>query len=198
MQITFEGVHGNSEIYFDCLNILTGDQRGSFLDIGCNHAPFTSQLGFDKRHYIDILPRELDNKNEQQYFEQADAIEFLSRYIREWDVIYSLDQIEHVTKEYGDKQLRYMYRLGRKFVLFTPLDEWMMTDEADKNPESHRSIWKPYDFNDKVIKIIFPVYHKELNIGAWFLMKCEHLELDFERVKNELKQKSWAKSMILS
>jgi len=193
MKIVFENIHGNDIVYLDCLNALTGAKRNSFLDIGCNHSPFTPRLGFEQRTYIDILPRELDFQEEQQLFIQADALQFLKD-TKCYDVIYSLDQIEHVTKEYGWKQISSMFRHCDRMVFFTPLDEWMMTNADDTNPESHRSIWKPDEFDNSWIKIVFPKYHPTLNIGAWFFMKAinHNTEQEFERIKNELKQKSWA------
>ena len=192
MSLIFESVHGSGEVFMDVMNSIIGSDRRKMLDLGCNHAPYTSQFGFKQRKYIDILPRVLDNKDEQQYFEQADAIEILNRN-EYYDCIFSLDHIEHVSKEYGWEMILKMKLSCNKPILFTPLDPWMMTDESDKNPESHRSLWSPEDMGVSWAKIIFPHYHPILNIGAWFFWNCRDIDEDFYRVKTELNQKRWAK-----
>lgn len=189
MKLTFENIEGGNEVYMDCLTALVGENRSSFLDIGCNHAPFTSQLGFKHREYIDMLPRELDNKDEQQFFHQENILQ--RKLHSTYNSTFALDVIEHLYKADGCEMLMIMKYISNRQILFTPLDEWMMTDDADKNPESHRSIWKPGDIDDRWIKLIFPKYHPTLGIGAWWFMHCENLEEEFERVKNELKTKSW-------
>ena len=191
MQLTFEDVHGTEQVYLDCLTILSGDDRESCLDIGCNHSPFVPRLGFKERKYIDIMQRELDHVEEQPFFEKADALHYLRKGIR-YSTIYSLDQIEHVTKAYGWEQIRLMEGHSDRQIFFTPLDPWMMTDDSDDNPESHRSLWRPENFDKTWIKIVFPVYHELLHIGAWFFMKCKEPEQEFERIAKEIKQKTWA------
>lgn len=194
MQITFEGVIGGDEVYMDCLTLLSGSDRESCLDIGCNHSPFVPRLGFKQRKYIDIMERTLDNIEEQPFFEKADALHHLRQDVK-YSTIFSLDQIEHVTKEYGWEQIRLMEKYSDRQVLFTPLDPWMMTDSSDTNPESHRSVWRPEEFDDTWVKIVFPNYHPTLSIGAWFFMRCDSPKQEFERISNELKQKSWAKGL---
>lgn len=200
MTITFPEINGCDEVYLDTLNALIGDKRDSFLDIGCNKAPFTPRLGFKERKYIDILPRELDHKDEQQYFEQADAIDYLENLKRTYSVTFSLDQIEHVTKEYGHWQIAEMESYSHKQIFFTPTEGWMLTSDDDDNPESHRSVWTPEDIKRiESVQIIFPKYHPTLKIGAWFFMFCNSkLNREFERITNELKTKQWTNGMIVS
>ena len=195
MRLTFDNINGGSEVFLDVINAIVGPERKSMIDIGCNHAPFTCQLGFEERSYIDILPRELDNKNEQKYFRQMNALDI--PLYEDYDVSFSNDVIEHLYFVDGLAMLKLMAKISKKQVLFTPLDEWMMTDELDKNPESHRSLFTP-DILDRITPnhfayVIFPHYHPTLNIGAFYFWYCADIEEDFERVKKEINQKAWAK-----
>lgn len=198
MQVTFERVHGNDEVYLDCLRAICGDTEGkSMVDIGCNLAPHTSKLGFKKRKYIDILDRVLDNPKEQRYFVKANALDYLELNEKWYDVSMSLDNIEHLSYNDGHRLIKLMLCNSSKQVFFTPLNPWMMTDDNDLNPESHRSVWTPDLMPPMFASIVFPVYHPTLNIGAWFGWNCKDTKQDFERVKNELKQKAWAKDKIV-
>lgn len=193
MQITFEKVNGSGEVYLDVLKTICGDPKGkSMADMGCNLAPYTCQLGFEKRVYVDILHRQLDDHNEQKYFVQQDALDFLKNTDTEFDVCVSSDHIEHLTDMDGTKLLILMEDKSLKQVLFTPLGDHMV--ETDNyNPEAHHSGWTPELVPDYAC-IIFPDYHPSLGIGAFFFFKCDDLEIEFERVVNELKQKEWAKN----
>lgn len=193
MQIIFESVHGNNEIYMDCLRSICGEtENKSMVDLGCNLAPYTPKLGFKDRFYVDILERVLDHKDEQQYFIKEDILEFLKKE-NYFDVTLSLDSIEHLSFVDGVKLIRLMEWNSDKQVIFTPLHEWMMDLEGTE-PEGHHSLWTP-DLIPDYASIVFPIYHPTLNIGAWFGWQCKNIEDDFERVKNELKQKTWANNL---
>lgn len=198
MQITFDNIYGNDEIYMDCLRAICGDTEGkSMVDIGCNLAPHTPKLGFAQRVYVDILERQLDHSDEQQFFLKQDALDYLHELTNNVDVTLSLDNIEHLNYHDGSWLIWLMETRSQKQVLFTPLSPWMMTTDDDLNPESHRSVWTP-DMLTYWASIVFPVYHPTLNIGAWFGWHCENTEEDFKRVINELKQKEWAKKSLES
>lgn len=190
MQIIFNNVEGNLEVYMDVLRAICGDTSGkSMTDYGCCFAPNTPTLGFEKRRYIDIIDRELDHKSEQRYFFKGDILyKFYQHYV---DVSISSDVIEHLTVKDGYRLLKIMEDSSRKQILFTPTtDLFGMAKNKDKDPEKHRSVWKP-KMTPHYASIVFPDYHKVWNGGAYFFYRCEDLENDFERVINELKDKTW-------
>jgi len=186
MQLTFDNIQGSGELYLKVMKSILGDTQGkSMADLGCNQAPYTCQLGFEKRVYIDILPRTLDDANEQQYFIQADVLEFLNdNKVNQFDVTIASDFCEHLTPMGGTKLLNLMELSSKKQVLFTPLGSYLVNDDDD--PEGHHSGWTPEIVSDYA-SIIFPNWHPQLNIGAFFFWKCDDLENDFKRVCNELK-----------
>jgi len=194
MTLQFDNLNGSGKVFLDILNAIIGENKKSFIDLGCCHASQTGQLmGFTEKKYIDILPRELDNKEEQKYFEQGNILE-IDRNIK-YSVSFNLDVIEHLKFTDGLRLLDIMEMVSDKQVLFTPLDAWMMVGENDTDPESHKSLWTPdileYYFPNRFAYIVMPKYHPLLNIGAFFFWHCENIEQDFERVKNELKQKGY-------
>lgn len=203
MKITFDNINGNYEIFLDCLNSIIGSNRDSFIDLGCNKATCTGTLtDFKTRRYIDILPRELDFINEQQYFEQGNILDIPTEFvygvkpIQKYSVSFNLDCIEHLKFDDGLKVLNIMDKISHKQIVFTPDKEWMFTSDEDKDPEAHRSLWTPDImeslFPNKYAFLHFPNYHPSLLIGAFFAWHCENIEQDFERVTNELKQYTWA------
>lgn len=191
MQITFEKVYGNDTVYLDCLKAICGDTQGkSMSDLGCNLAPHTPKLGFERKVYVDVLDRKLDHPEEQRYFVKDDMLSFLRMGVH-YDNTLSLDSIEHLSTSQGAQLISQMELHSDKQVIFTPLNAWMMDLEGN-DPEGHHSLWTPELLPD-FASIVFPVYHYSLNIGAWFGWKCKDVESDFERVKNELNTKEWAK-----
>jgi len=189
MKIFFDNITGSGKVYLDVMKAICGDTSGkSMIDLGCNTAPYTCQLGFEKRKYIDIIERKLDDEKEQQYFECADMLHYL-RLGFNYDCTISSDSIEHLTVTNGSILLSLMGNFSKKQIIFTPLNEWMI-DLNSKDPEGHHSLWTPELIPDYA-SIVFQNYHPTLNIGAWFGWKCDNLEQDFERVKNELKQKGY-------
>lgn len=194
MQITFENIHGNDTVYMDCLRAICGDTKGkSMLDAMCNLAPHTPLLGFKEKVYVDVLPRLLDHKDDQQYFIQSDIFEYMENTMRWYDTIIITDGIEHITKDQGYDLLETFLIASDKQIIFTPLGNHMVED--GNNPEAHHSGWLPEDLEqDLYAFIVFPNYHPTLGIGAFFAWSCENIKEDFERVKNELKTKEWTKS----
>lgn len=203
MQITFDNVHGNYDIFMDCLQAIIGEKRNSFIDLGCNKATVTGLLtDFKERRYIDILQRELDYPYEQKYFDQYNvfAIPMLLSLIEKYSVSFSLDMIEHLYFEDGLRLLKMMCIISNKQILFTPDTAWMM-DYIGTDPEGHHSLWTPTIIEElypnKYAFIHFKEYHQALSIGAFFFFSCENIKQEFNRVVNELKTKSWANNLLV-
>lgn len=192
MTLEYPGVTGSGEIWLDVIRIICGDTSNmSMVDLMCHHAPYTSQLGFKERTYVDILDRGLDNKDEQQYFIQSDVHLFLfenSHLI--WDVSICSDGIEHLPKQSGWDLTWSMKLTSKKQIIFTPTGDNNLAKDA--HPDTHKSAWLPNDFKGYGI-INFPNFHPEINLGAFFAFLCADVESEFERIKSELNNKSWAK-----
>ncbi len=189
MKIIFDNRQGNDEIYYDCLQAILGNtKRNSFVDMGCHKSPHLPRLGFKERTYIDILPQVLDYPEEQQYFIQKDVLD-VEKGSYKVDVAFSLDVCEHLTIPNGYKLFEILESISTKQILFTPLGEmWVGTSG---HPEEHASGWTP-EMIPGYASIVFPDYHKGWGFGAFFFFRCDNLEQEFERVKNELKTKRWA------
>lgn len=110
MIIELANIPGSGKLWLDIVKIICGDTSGkSMLDLMCHKAPYTSQLGFKERVYVDINNRPLDNENEQQYFIQSDVFNYLTNNINEhFDVSICSDGIEHLTIDAGYKILSLM------------------------------------------------------------------------------------------
>ncbi len=208
MTLTFPNVTGSIEVYLDCLKAICGDTEGKHLmDLCCCTAPNTPKLGFHIRHYMDIVDRKLDHKEEQEFFIKMNVLDFhhIGMPPHQFDVMTALDAIEHFTKEDGYRLLRVMGEFSKKQILFTPLGDLFINGKEDTDPEKHRSGWTPEEFVEMYAKedhcwlrphyacIVFPNYHKAYNnFGAFFTWSCENIEEDFARVKEILMTKSWA------
>lgn len=189
--LSYPGVAGNGEVYLDVMKAICGDTSDkSMLDLMCYRAPYTSQLGFQDRTYVDILDRGLDNKDEQKYFVKSDAVAFLIDAKRLWDIAICSDGIEHLFKSRGNTLAYLMQDVSHKQIIFTPTRDKNIVNNGD--PDSHKSSWTPDDFEAYAI-IDFPDFHPILDQGAFFAFKCGKIIDEFERVKNELKNKSWSK-----
>jgi hypothetical protein len=197
MRLEYPGITGNGEIYLDVMKAICGDTKDkSMVDLMCYHAPYTPMLGFKQRTYLDIQDRGLDHKEEQQYFIEVDVLEYLSNAICPfYDVSICSDGIEHLAQWDGVFLIKKMYMYSSKQILFTPLGEWMVTTED--HPDNHRSGWTPEILESLMPNhfayIIFPDFHKAMNTGAFFFYHTKDIQQDFERVKNELNNKSWSK-----
>lgn len=185
MQLEYPGIVGSGELYLKVLKAICGDTKGkSMVDLMCYHAPYTPLLGFEKRTYVDIQDRGLDHKEEQQYFIQSDVFEYFNKCEKHFDISISTDSIEHLSKQQGWDLLLSMKLLSDKSIIFTPLGEYMITN--DDHPDSHKSGWMPEEFTNYAT-IVFPDFHPALNKGAFFAWHYKSIQQDFERVKNELK-----------
>lgn len=185
--IAYYDYEGNIDIYLNVLNAIIGKERESFIDMGCCTAPNTPLLRFKERWYVDIIDRKLDHPEEQKYFMTKDILDFDSvTFVHKLSVAFCLDCLEHLTVSDGYKLLSIMEKISYKQILFTPLtDLFGMVKEDDKNPEAHRSLWKP-EMIPGYACLLFPNYHKTWNGGAFFFWKSENIEQDFIRVKQKL------------
>jgi hypothetical protein len=194
MLLIFENTEGCDEVYLDTLRLLCGPnvQNESMLDCACNLAPHTPKLGFKHRTYVDVLLRILDHQEEQSNFIQDDILSFLKN-SPAYNTIIGLDMIEHLYEDDAVSFLGMAVANSHKQILFTPIGPYML-DLEGKNPEGHHSAWTPDQFLDLGWAVIsFPNYHPLLGIGAFFTWNCDNIAEDFNRVKTDLIQKSWAK-----
>jgi hypothetical protein len=195
MILEYPGVTGSGEIWLAVMRAICGDTAGkSMIDLGCYHAPHTPLLGFKDRTYVDIQDRPLDFPEEQKCFVQYDMIDYLERCNKHFDISIASDSIEHLRVSHALSLLNKMHKASDKQILFTPLGEWMISE--DDHPDSHKSGWTPDKLDalmpDHWAYIIFPDFHPTMNAGAFFFWHCDNIKEDFERVKSELNNKSWA------
>lgn len=195
MIIEYPNIEGNGEIYLDVLRAICGDTSGkSMVDLMCHKAPYTHQLGFRKRMYVDIQFRGLDDIEEECFFKESEVCKFLNDWYRNKEDVFNVaicsDGIEHLFVEDAYDLLTGMEFCSYKNIIFTPTRDFNLA--IDNNPDSHKSSWEPDDFLKRGYSVInFPDFHKQMNQGAFFAWTCSNIEEDFERVKNELKHKSW-------
>lgn len=187
MRIDLPNLVGSGDVYLDIMKIICGDTSElSMIDLGCHKAPYTSQLGFANRTYVDIQNRPLDNINEQIYFIQQDMLQYLTDTPLVFDVAISSDSIEHLDKKGGVKFLNLMESKSNKQIIFTPIGEVMMNIYLDNKFDTHKSGWVPEMLPD-YLAIMLPDFHPTLDTGAWFAVKCEKQEM--ERIYNSIKSK---------
>ena len=187
--IAYYDYEGNIDIYLNVLNAIIGKERESMMDLGCCTSPNTPLLRFKKRSYVDINDRVLDHPDEQFYFTKADITKlvWIDTFPKK-SVSFCLDCLEHLTYDDGFKVLKLMDSMSEKQILFTPLtDLFGMVKDDDKNPEAHRSLWKPEMLPDYA-HLVFPNYHKQWNGGAFFFFKTQDTQKDFEIVKQKLSE----------
>lgn len=194
MNITFQAT-GDTEAYLDTLVAICGDTEGkAMIDIGCGFCPTTRKLGFTEKKYVDIVVRDLGEENE--FFSQMNILDMMQNDLPvKYDVSISLDNIEHFYPEDAIDLLNWMVNNSRKQIVFTPLGDYIkVKEEGNTDPDTHKSGWTSEDFNRMGwATITLPNFHPTLNIGAFFAFKCSDIENEFERITNELKNKSWAK-----
>lgn len=184
--IALEGIAGSGELWLDVMRIICGDTKGeSMIDLGCHKAPYTPNLGFSFRTYLDIQDRALDHAEEQQFFVKGDAVDYLHTCEEYFDVTIASDFIEHLDKERGKKLLYEMFQSSNKQIIFTPIGDASIT--LDGHPDSHASGWIPEDFPNW-LTISFPNFHNTINLGAFFAVGCEYAS-EKKRIYNEIKEK---------
>jgi len=188
MQIEIPEIHGSGELWLEIMRVICGDTpnhpASNMCDLMCHRAPYTPLLGFKERTYVDIQNREFDFPEEKGYFTHMDVFEFMKVCGVDYDLMICSDGIEHLTKEQGEELLWWMDIHSDKQVIFTPLGEYMLTE--DKHPDSHRSGWTPELLPD-YLSIVFPDFHPTLGVGAFFAVNCSGIEK--ERILHEIKNK---------
>jgi len=175
----------------DTMKAICGDTRElSLIDLMCGFAPHTPKLGFKDRTYTDLIDRSLDIKSEQPFFTQQDVLQTPTN--KYYDVAICSDGIEHLFERDGYKLLLIMNHISDKHYIFTPTTGFGFANEGDLNPQQHRSTWTP-DMLPGYAFVIFPKMHKQWKSGGFFAWTCRDIEKDFERVKDIIMQKDWAK-----
>lgn len=185
MQIVLPGLKGSGELWLGIMKIICGDtSKQSMIDLGCHLAPYTSQLGFWYRAYVDIQERPLDNPEEQQFFIKWDAVLYIGICEEYFDVSIASDFIEHLTKDRGEHLLFRMEEVSDKQIIFTPLGDYMIS--KDDHPDSHHSGWTPA-MMPEYLSIVLPDYHPTLGVGAFFAINCstEEKQRIFYEIKNK-------------
>ena len=197
MNITFNAT-GHGTAYMDTLKAICGNTEDrSLIDLGCGWCTHTRQLKFKEKRLVDIVVRDLGEEN--NCFVQVDMLELIKQPSDKiFDISISSDNIEHFWQEDGFKIIDWMENNSKKQIIFTPLGDYIKTeDKTDTNPDSHKSGCLPKDF--ELIgwnTITFPQFHPTLGehgLGAFFAFHCENLNEEFNRIINELKNKSWIK-----
>jgi hypothetical protein len=199
MRLDFPGVGGSGEIWMDVVKAICGDTAGkSMLDLMAHRAPYTPLLGFKTPVYVDIQERDFDFPKEKKSFVKWDVRKIMDCRLvvnnAPFDVAICSDGIEHLTKIEGMRLLCDMLFLSNKSIFFTPIG-WVDCG-GDSEPDRHKSAWQPDDFVEYAT-IVFPNFHPELNCGAFFAFRCADLKQEFNRIKKELKTKSWTKLNLL-
>jgi hypothetical protein len=197
MRLDLPGITGSGELYLDVVRAICGNDTAdkSMVDLGAHKSPYNSQLNFAYKQYVDIQDRPLDDISQQQYLIKEDVLTYLNKVGWKFTVAIASDLIEHLTIEKGNELICLMKERSFKQIIFTPLGEFNLT--KDDNPDSHRSGWTP-EMLPGFAAIVLPDFHPALNIGAFFAWNCKNIEQEFERVCNELKNKSWIKYLSLS
>lgn len=185
---------GNGEVHLDVLKSICGDTSNKFLcDLCCGEAPQTRKLGFRTKHFVDIVKRDLGEDNCNFLQNMAEFHLYNLAGFARYDVITFLDAVEHFKKNIGYLLLDAIDNMAKLKIVFTPLGDYIIETIETDNPDSHKSGWLPKEFEDMGWStIVFPNFHPTLNIGAFFAIKCDNLESEFERIINELNKKEWA------
>lgn len=190
--LTFEGVHGDHDVFLRSLTALLGDgtKEKDVIDLCCNVAPYMRTMPFRSTVLVDVEPQTLPDR--QHMFVQADCLGDHPVFDRHYDVCTCLDGIEHLTKADGRRLLERCRGLADRQVFFTPLHAWMLEYEGTErweDPKSHKCVWTPEDLPEYA-HLVYPVYHKTLDIGAFFFWTCPDLDDDFDRVQSLLCQEN--------
>lgn len=189
MQIIFD-LPGSPEIHLDVLNAICGEDRESMIDLCCCEGNSTRYLGFQNELFVDIQRWPIWERDPR--FIQVDVRDLYPAL--KFSTSFLLDAVEHFNIHDAIQLLGKMEDLSKKQIVFTPLGDYLLEKEPTNNPDSHKTGWTPKQFEDMGwATIVFPNYHELLAIGAFYAFKQIGITDDFERVKNTLINKSWAK-----
>lgn len=123
----------------------------SILDVGCG---FNSYVQFlNKRMYrvgVDLFDPYLEKSRKagihNEYFKQ-DIRNLENFKDNSFDVVYSSDVIEHLTKDEGMAMIRAMERIARKRVIISTPNGHRHQEEYDGNElQEHKSAWNAREF----------------------------------------------------
>ena len=177
--------HGSFPLYERIVNTIIGpsidDQ--TLIDLCSCEATVTRNLNFKDKVYVDALDC-WNIPGQMHRFVQADVLGNHRCFNKHYSVANCSDGIEHLLKEDGFKLIERMKQISDRQILFTPLGEHMI-EVGNPDPKCHKSGWLPEDFPG-FAAIVCPNYHPTLNIGSFFVWRCENIEADFERVKKQL------------
>lgn len=188
MQIVLPGINGSGGLWLDIMKIICGKMpdhpASNMCDLMCHRAPYTPQLGFKERKYIDVQNRGFDFPEEMRFFEQIDVLEFLKSCTVDYDVMICSDGIEHLTFYQGCEMLALMRMHSSIQIIFTPLGDYMISEEG--HPDNHRCGWTP-ELLPNYLSVVLPYFHPTLNVGAFFAVDCS--EVEKQRIFNAIKSK---------
>jgi hypothetical protein len=87
-----------------------------------------------------------------------------------------------------------MEGISERQILFTPTtDLFGMAQPDNDDPEAHRSLWTPKQFEELGYACItFPDYHSVWNGGAFFAWRCPNIFDDYLNVREILNACAWA------
>jgi hypothetical protein len=177
---------GSAEVYMKVMRSICGNVSGkSMLDVCCGEIPHTNGLEFSEKTFVDIEDRGGASNNPN--FIQMDIFKFFKQNKKTYDVTISSDSIEHFRRSDAYELLHQMDLCSDKQIVFTPYGAHMIEKSRTDDPHSHKSAWIPEYFKGWAA-VVFPNFHKIMNLGAFFVWTCVDIDEEFERVKNELNQ----------
>lgn len=174
--------HGSFPLYEKVIKAIIGPQikDQTMIDLCCCEATVTRNLEFKEKTYVDALDC-WDIPGQMDRFIKTDVLGNHECFKKHYDVANCSDGIEHLYREEGFKLIEKMKSISNKQILFTPYGEYMV-EIGNPDPKCHKSGWWPEDF-EGFASIVCPNYHPTLNVGAFWVWKCENIEEDFKRVK---------------
>ncbi len=183
MKITYNGA-GSTDLFIKILECISKPEKTkSVIDLCCCSGRVTKALNFGSKVYVDINDHHFEGDSP---LIKTDVLKDHPVFTKIYDVSLCLDGIEHLHKRDGYFLLDRMSAISHKSIVFTPLDPWMI-DSSSSDPEAHKSLWTPYDINEKEYALmICPYWHPTLKsdiadkpVGAWFFWKCNNINSDF-------------------
>lgn len=177
--------HGSFPLYEKVIKAIIGNtiDEQTLIDLCSCEATVTRNLEFKDKVYVDALDC-WNIPGQMHRFVQADVLGNHKCFNKHYTVANCSDGIEHLSKEDGFRLVERMKAISDKQILFTPLGEYMV-EVGNPDPKCHKSGWWPKDF-DGFAAIVAPNYHPTLNVGAFWVWRCDNIEADFERVKSLL------------